>query len=63
MNKSTQSLNLALHKFVEALHEYQAATRDMNYAMNKVARHTQTFCKPLKAIIQTSGSMVAPSRV
>jgi hypothetical protein len=62
MSKSTHSLNEALNKFVNALHEYQAATLDMNLAMHKVAIHTQTFCKPLKAIILSSGSMATSSR-
>lgn len=63
MNNSSQTQKEALNKFVEALHAYQTATRDMSLALYKLVSNTKTFCEPLSTIIITSNSIDTRSRV
>ena len=60
MSKPTPNFHEAQQKFVEALHDYQTAARDMSLALQRVTTHTHAFYTPLKSVVLTSGSMITP---
>lgn len=60
MSKLTHTLGAAIERFLIALHGYQKATLDMNRSLERLNRHQLAFCRPLKTIIETTGSAIAP---
>lgn len=63
MSKPALSFHQSRDAFLKALHDYQAATLEMNRALQRVTQHTHAFCKPLKRIVHNSGSLLAPNEL
>lgn len=61
MSKPAFSFRESRDAFLKALYDYQKATLDMNRALQQVTQHTHALYKPLKCIVHTSGSMLAPN--
>lgn len=61
MSKPACSVNQAAHAFLKALYDYQIATRDMNVSLQRLSGLLYDFSGPLKHIVHTSGSAIAPS--
>lgn len=62
MSKPALSFHQSRDAFLKALHDYHAATLDMNQALHRVTQHTQAFCTPLRHIVQNSGARLAPDQ-
>ena len=58
MSKPAYSVNEAAHAFLKALYDYQSATRDMNVSLHRLYGQLYDFGKPLKHIVQTTGSAI-----
>ena len=61
MSKPAYSVNQAAHAFLKALYDYQIATRDMNASLQRLSGLLYDFSKPLKHIVQTTGSATTPA--
>ena len=58
MSKPAYSVNETAHAFLKALYDYQTATRDMNVSLQRLYGQLYDFGKPLKHIVQTTGSAI-----
>ena len=56
MSRPAYSVNEAAHEFLRALGDYQAATLDMNRSLQRLYGELYDFSKPLKHIVETTGS-------
>lgn len=61
--KAAYSVNDAARLFLESLADYQTATRDMNLGLQKLNGLLLDFSRPLKSIVVSSGSAIAPTRL
>lgn len=60
MKKPTPTFSEARDAFLKALTDYQSATRDMSFALERMHGHTHRFYVSLNDVVQTSGSMITP---
>ena len=58
MTAKAPNLNEACRLFLNALHDYQRATMDMNIALSKLTEHTRQLYPPLLNVVRSSNALI-----